>query len=57
MTLLLRQKVTGDIYVYTEALARREDMEPFDSPPPAPEKPATIPVDKGVKPPTKSGAS
>jgi len=56
MTLLLRQKVTGDIYIYTEALARREDMEPFDSPPPAPAKPATIPVDKGVKPPTKPGA-
>ena len=56
MTLLLRQKVTGDIYIYTEALARREDMEPFDSPPPAPTKPATIPVDKGVKPPTKPGA-
>lgn len=39
---LLKQKGTGDIYVWTEGLAERDDMEEFTrgEAPPAPEMPA-----------------
>jgi len=35
MAMMLRHKPTGDIYIYTELLSRRNDMEVFEAPPPA----------------------
>jgi hypothetical protein len=49
MAMMLRQKGTGDVYIYTELLARRDDMEVFESPPPpepAKLKPAAPTVEK-----------
>ena len=42
--MMLRHKPTGDIYVYTELLARRDDMEVFEqnTPPPKPPESATL---------------
>lgn len=40
MAMMLRQKTTGDVYIYTELLARRDDMEVFESAPP----PVTTPA-------------
>lgn len=47
MAMMLKQKVTGDIYIYTELLARRDDMEVFESAPPpvtTPAQPAKLAV-------------
>ena len=49
MTMMLRHKPTGDIYIYTELLSRRDDMEVFESPPPpqpAKLKPAAPVIEK-----------
>lgn len=32
MPAMLRQKGTGDLYIYTELMAARDDMEPVDEP-------------------------
>ena len=43
MAMMLRQKGTGDIYIYTSALAARDDMEVFESEP-APPPVAPVPA-------------
>ena len=43
MAIMLKQKGTGDIYIYTELLAQRDDMEIFEESSPPPEaKPAKL---------------
>jgi hypothetical protein len=44
MAMMLRQKGTGDIYIYTELLSRRDDMEVFES------EPAPSPVTTSPQP-------
>lgn len=52
MAMMLRHKPTGDVYVYTELLSRRNDMEVFESPPaePAKLKATVVPVVEKAKP-------
>jgi hypothetical protein len=51
MAMMLRQKGTGDIYVYTSLLAARDDMEVFEStPPPPPTTPQPAKLTATVKP-------
>lgn len=45
MPMMLRQTTTGDMYVYTELMARRDDMELVDIPDIAP-----LPAPEPVKP-------
>lgn len=44
MAMMLRKKGTGDVYIYTELLARRDDMEVFES------EPASSPVTTSPQP-------
>jgi hypothetical protein len=41
LMMMLRHKPTGDIFVYTELLSRREDMEVFEQNPTLPPAPQT----------------
>lgn len=42
MTMMLRHKPTGDIYIYTELLAARNDMEVFEGTLPSKRKSAAV---------------
>jgi hypothetical protein len=52
MTMMLRHKPTGDVYIYTDLLSRRDDMEVFEAPPaePAKLKATVTPVVEKAKP-------
>jgi hypothetical protein len=51
MAMMLKHKPTGDVYIYTELLARRDDMETFESaPPPPPTTPQPAKLTAAVKP-------
>jgi hypothetical protein len=55
---LLKQKSSGEIYVWTELLAKRDDMEPYERPVVAPAVPEVVaspepvqaePADESIK--------
>ncbi len=59
MTMLLRHKPTGDVYIYTELLATRADMEVFEGIlPNAPKAAAVVSTATATKvpPPAKAAA-
>lgn len=57
MQKLLKQKGSGHIYVWTPALAARDDMEPFDPQPKAVEKQNPNENPETAQPETKAGPS